>query len=117
MNFRNRVKIKKSICFVIPGFITKNIGGAELQLYLLSEKFINDGWLVEVVTSRPREFEYLSKSKYYNEKIKYHYYRQLKINFLQFFTVFFTLLKTQSHIYYQRTDHALTAATPFTANG
>ena len=35
--------MKKSICFVIPGWVTKQTGGAEWQCYLLSEELLKRG--------------------------------------------------------------------------
>ncbi len=92
-----------SICFVLPHWFTKGIGGAELQCYLLSEEYIKRGWKVEVlVRKHPIDFP-----QYINPKIKYHYYHHSKIKIISFLNIFFKLLKTQSKWYYNRTDSRL----------
>lgn len=40
----------KKICFVNPQYIKNNIGGAEVQMYLLAKEFIKSGWQVFYVS-------------------------------------------------------------------
>ena len=67
---------KKSICFLLPGWITKNTGGSELQLYLLSEELVKRRWAVEVITNKPA---LTIRTIYLNANIKYHYYKHSKL--------------------------------------
>jgi len=100
---------KNTICFVLPGWVTKQTGGAEWQCYLLSEELIKRGWSVEVVTWGTGKNNY-SKSKYYNHKIKYHYYQTRPLLVIGLFRVLFVLMKTKSKVYYNRTDARLLRA-------
>lgn len=92
--------MNQKICFVIPGWVTKHTGGAELQCYLLSEELIKRGWEVEVFTYKDR----IVSKKYLNKKINYIYYKTFKIIFINFIYSFFLLFKTDSKYYYIRTD-------------
>jgi len=90
----------KSICFLLPGWITKNTGGSELQLFLLTEELVKKGWNVEVLTSTGS----IKFPKYYNNKISYRYFRSSKIRLITFFSIFFNLLNSKSKYYYVRTN-------------
>ncbi len=102
---------EKSICFVIPHFVTFSTGGAEIQVHYLTQAFLQRGWKVEVVCAGAGKEQQIAASPYFNDNIKYHYYRKRTIRTLEFFDVLKTLKNTDSHYYYQRTDFALTAAT------
>ena len=91
-----------SICFILPGWITKVHGGAELQCYLISDEFVKRGWDVSVITSKPKSI--ISPSKYHNPKIKYYYYPVVKFKTIQFLIAWFFILKCPSVYYYTRTD-------------
>ncbi len=70
------MKLKhNSICFVIPKFATFSTGGAELQVHLLSQQFLRDGWNVEVICRGIGHEEDIAKSRYYDNRIKYSYYK------------------------------------------
>jgi len=99
--------MEKSICFVVSSFATTAIGGAELQVYLLSEELLKRGWQVEIVMREPNGE---INSEYYNEKISYHYYKQKSFSLLNLLSVTQALEKTNSYFYYQRVDNAATAA-------
>ncbi len=93
----------KKICFLTPGYVTKHIGGSELQIYLLSEELLERGWQVEIVTQGRKKNNYHS-SLYYNRRIRYHYYSPRPLLSIDFLCIFLTLLKTRSYYYYNRTD-------------
>ncbi len=93
-------RTNKSICFLLPGWVTKQTGGAELQSYLLTEELIKRGWSVEVVTRNDKITQFM----YLNDKIKYHYYKESKSYLLNYFIVLFTIFHTHSFFYYVRTD-------------
>lgn len=99
---------KKKICFILPGWVTKHTGGAELQCYLLSEKLIKNGWKIEVVTyGEKNEISNYKSSPLYNGQIDYFYYQKSKFFLVGFIKLFFILLKTRSFFYYNRTDARL----------
>jgi len=98
---------------VIPGWITKHTGGAELQAHLIAEEMIKRGWKIEVVTIGTKNNNELRNNNYYNPDITYYYYKKHKFAFVDWFSVFFALLKTKSEIYYQRTIAINTGATAF----
>ena len=97
---------KKSICFLIPGYVTKHTGGAELQIYFLSEELLKRGWEIEIVTSQNKKNDY-HLSPYFNSQVKYHYYKTWPLLSIGLFGIFFTLLKTKSTYYYNRTNARL----------
>ncbi len=101
----------KSICFVIPHFVTFSTGGAEIQVHYLSQAFLKKGWKVEVVCAGSGLEKQIEKSPYFNNNITYFYYKKKNIRILEFWDVLRALKKTSSHYYYQRTDFALTTAT------
>jgi len=102
---------RKSICFVIPHYVTFSTGGAEIQVHYLANAFLKMGWQVEVVCAGVGHEKEILESEYLNENIKYFYYKKRTIRSLEFWDVLKVLKKTQSHYYYQRTDFAITAAT------
>lgn len=88
------------MCFVIPGWLTKGMGGAELQAFLLAEELVKRNWKIEVVSSkRPILFP-----EYFNDKITYHYYKKSSFKLLFFIRVLKTFFQTQSYYYYNRTN-------------
>lgn len=95
--------MQNKICFILPGWITKKTGGSELQLYHLSNKFVAEGWNVEVVTvKKPVQYK-----RYLNPKIKYYYYHQSYFGFshvMAYFALLLKLFQTRSYYYYVRTD-------------
>lgn len=98
------------ICFVIPKYATFSTGGAELQVHLLTQQFLQLGWQVEVIC---RGWEYrneVKKSPFYDDRIKYRYYKASGLRCLEFFSVARLLLKSRAQWYYNRTDDAATAA-------
>ncbi|MBS2099110.1 glycosyltransferase family 4 protein [Carboxylicivirga linearis] len=101
---------QSSICFVIPRYVTFSTGGAEIQVYYLVNEFLRRGWKVEVLCAGKGKEEEIKNSPYFDARIHYHYYSYKTFRFLEFFSALFLLFKTQSDIYYQRTDFALTAA-------
>ena len=94
---------KKNICFVIPGWVTKQTGGAERQCYLISEELVKRGWKVEVITDKPKNDNLINK-KYLNESIKYIYLKRSFLDVITFIKVIKLLKKTKSYFYYIRTD-------------
>ncbi|SMO85743.1 Glycosyltransferase involved in cell wall bisynthesis [Saccharicrinis carchari] len=106
---------QKSICFVIPHFVTFSTGGAEIQVHYLTQAFLQRGWKVEVLCAGKGKEEQIKASPYFNKNIRYHYYRKRSIRSLEFFEVLRVLKNTNSSYYYQRTDFALTASTYFYA--
>ena len=105
------MEFSKKFCFVIPGWVTKHTGGAELQSNFIAEELIERGWQVEVVTIKPDNLELIKENRYYNPKIKYHYYKNHKLALMTWFAVFLKLLKTDSSVYYQRTISIISGAT------
>ncbi|WP_430931332.1 glycosyltransferase family 4 protein [Saccharicrinis sp. 156] len=101
----------RSICFVIPHFVTFTTGGAEIQVHYLSQAFLKRGWKVEVVCAGLGYEKQISNSPFLNDNIQYHYYRKRSIRILEFWDVLKVLKNTSAHYYYQRTDFALTAST------
>jgi len=100
---KNNLIENKRICFVVPGWVTKQTGGAELQTYYISEELIKRGWLVEVVTYKPINNN-IFNSHFLNPNIKYHYYGKSKSSVLSILKAFYVLLRTKSKVYYLRTD-------------
>lgn len=94
--------MNKSITFILPGWITKRNGGAEWQTYLLSEYFVEKGWYVSVITTYSKEN--LKESKYYNEKIKYYYYKLTSLKSLRLFHLLYKIFQADSKYFYLRTD-------------
>ncbi len=101
---------EKSICFVIPNFVTFSTGGAEIQVHYLTKAFLERGWKVEVVCAGKGKEKEIEKSDFYNPDITYHYYQKRGFRFLEFFDALKALNKSSSNVYYQRTDFALTAS-------
>lgn len=91
---------RKSICFLLPGWITKSTGGSELQCYLLSEELVLLGWQVEVLTSS----DAIKFPQYLNNKIIYKYYTSSKIRLISFFSIFINLLNSRAKFYYVRSN-------------
>ena len=58
---------KKSICFIIPKFVTFSTGGAELQVHKLSQQFLSMGWQVELICRGADYLETISQSPYYDQ--------------------------------------------------
>ncbi|NJM15196.1 MAG: glycosyltransferase family 4 protein [Bacteroidales bacterium] len=103
--------MNKSICFVIPKFVTFSTGGAEVQVYYLSEELIKRGYRVEIVTGGKEHSEAAKKSPFYNPNIVYYYYKpSYLLRSIEFIKVFLLLLATKSKFYYQRTDYSLTGS-------
>ncbi|MCT4588212.1 MAG: glycosyltransferase family 4 protein [Carboxylicivirga sp.] len=100
----------KTICFVIPNYVTHTTGGAELQIYYLTKEFIKRDWQVELIYGAENGQGAVEKSPYFDEKIQYIPYRKFKFRAFEFFSVLASLLKSKAGYYYQRTDFALTAA-------
>ena len=107
----NALQNCQSICFVIPNFVTFSTGGAEIQVYYLTQAFIKRGWQVEVVCAGKGHENTIEKSPYLDPGIKYHYYKRKSIRVLEYFEVIRVLKKTNARYYYQRTDFALTFST------
>ena len=42
----------RSICFIIPEFVYRETGGAELQVSLIANELLCKGWKVEIVAIR-----------------------------------------------------------------
>ncbi|WP_075589779.1 glycosyltransferase family 4 protein [Labilibacter marinus] len=101
----------KSICFVIPHFVTFSTGGAEIQIHYLTQSFIKRGWKVEVICAGLGLEQRMKASPFYNGAITYHYYKKRTIRFMEYWDVLKLLKLTNCNYYYQRTDFALTAAT------
>jgi glycosyltransferase involved in cell wall biosynthesis len=96
-------KPDKRICFAIPGWVTKHTGGAELQVYLISEELIRRGWKVEVVTYRPNDKSQIN-NRFLNPDVNYYYYTKTKSSIFSILKAFRALIRTKSKIYYFRTD-------------
>jgi glycosyltransferase involved in cell wall biosynthesis len=94
--------LNKPICFLLPGWATKNTGGAELQLFHLSNQLISQNWQIEVLTTKSE----IIFPENFNESLIYHYYvqKKLKSRVIAFFQLFVKLFKTNSSIYIVRTD-------------
>ena len=103
----------KSICFVIPRFLTAGIAGAELQVYFLSEQLVREGWTVEILSRDTCPNNKLTASEYYNPRITYYCYKKSYFRSLEFVKVLWILFRTKSSYYYQRTDFSLTGAVAF----
>lgn len=108
-NMSSRGKNTYKICFLLPGWVTRNTGGAEWQCFLLSEELLANGWEVEVITQGEKllvgQYE---ASEFYNPKITYHYWSRSKQSYLlNFWRLFLLLFKTNSDFYYNRTDARL----------
>jgi glycosyltransferase involved in cell wall biosynthesis len=99
-----------SICFVIPKFVTFSTGGAELQVHLLSQQFLKNGWNVEVICRGAGHEQTIAKSPHFDSRIKYSYYKRTSFFCTDFFKVFRLLMKSRSKWIYNRTDDAATAA-------
>ncbi|GEM_PF-2214545 len=100
----------KTICFVIPNYVTFTTGGAELQVYYLTKEFLKRGWKVELVYGKEKGQGNLSASPYYDERITYLSYRKYKFRAFEFFSALMTIFKSKAGYFYQRTDFALTAS-------
>lgn len=98
MFFRKINLTGRTICFVTRHHLSSSFGGVEYQTYLLAEKFIEQGWIVEVVTQNRK----INNTEYLNKKIRYFYYKPSTINLINIFRVLRTLLQTNSFFYYER---------------
>ncbi len=97
-------KQNKSICFVLPYWPSPYAtGGAELQSHFISEELLKRGWRVEVVTQKVY-YDKSQQNPFYNSNIKYWYYKPTNFLIVDFFSIFFKLLKTKSAFYYNRTN-------------
>lgn len=94
--------------FSLPGWVTKNTGGAEIQLYLLSEELLKRGWKVEVITTSTN---LPIKQTYHNSNIAYYYYNVYKLRIPTYFSILNQILKTNSAFYYTR-NKILTTRSP-----
>lgn len=101
---------KKSICFVIPKFVTFATGGAELQVHWLSQEFLQRGWQVEVVCAGAAFRSRARQSEYFDARIRYHYYQPSVWKFMDGWKVLRVLLACKSYWFYNRTDSAATGA-------
>lgn len=101
---------KQKICFVIPNYITSLVGGAELQVYLISKELLERGWEIEVLSSYAPGGAKINLPQYQDDRVKQFFYEKSKIISFEFFRVFFKLFKTNSTYYFQRTDYPLTGA-------
>jgi len=91
---------QKKICFLLPAWLTKVVGGSEYQVYLLSEQLLKNCWQIEVITNNgPIQFQ-----QYHNPSIKYYFLKQSKSYVLNYFKILLLLFKTDSYFYYVRTD-------------
>jgi len=100
----------KTICFVIPRYVTFNTGGAEIQVYYLVKAFLKQGWQVELICGGKGFEDRIAQSPFQDSRVKVFNYRFRKIRSLEFFEVLRLLLKTKARVYYQRTDFALSGA-------
>ena len=100
--------IPKSLCILLPNWLTSVPGGAELQCYLIGQWFFKKGWSVEIIfEANKSEKRKYRTSPYYNNKDSYHFISPYKLQIVGFFRVLFSLLKTNSIYYYNRTDARL----------
>lgn len=95
----------KSICIILPNYITRLIGGAELQSYFLAEGLLAKGWKVEVISSFVKPEEKNANPEYANPNIKFSHFKETALISAGFFLVLFKLLRTRSAYYYVRTDY------------
>jgi len=93
---------RDSSLFILPGWATKQTGGAEWQCYLMSEELVKRGWAISVLTQAGR----IVHENYFNSNITYKYYRQkvLRSRTLAAILLFLKLLRSTSCYYYVRTD-------------
>lgn len=101
---------KKSICFIIPRFVTFSTGGAELQVHNLSQQFLKMGWHVELVCRGSNHQKQIKESPFCDPRIRYRYYPPSPLLCFEFFSVFWRLCQTRTFWLYNRTDDAATAA-------
>ena len=101
---------KKSICFIIPRFVTFSTGGAELQVHNLSQQFLKMGWHVELVCRGSKHQKQITESPFFDPRIRYRYYPPSPSLCFEFFSVFLRLCQTRTFWLYNRTDDAATAA-------
>ena len=94
-----------SICFILPGWLTRFHGGAEWQTYLISEEFIKRQWRVAVITAGPKRIHL--QNKFFNPKIRYFYYPETISRLLQFIIAFYSVLFLPAAYYYIRTDNSI----------
>lgn len=85
---------------MLPGWVTKGIGGAEWQLYILSEELLKNGWSIEVITNSGL----LKYNNYYNQTVTYHYLKYPRSYLLYYLKALQKLFITKSYFYYVRTD-------------
>ncbi len=106
----------KRICFLMPGWIHKHSGGAEIQLYYITNELVNRGWKVEVVTASAKGNKL--NPEFDNSSITFHYYNNSKSKIIAIFYAYLSLKKTKSSYYYLRTDaKALRTALRFFKSG
>lgn len=103
--------MNNSVCFVIPSFLTTKVGGAELQFYLLSEKFVKEKWNVTIITGIQSNLSIKFNNIFLNEKITYIYYKYTKIKIFQIFSLWNVLRKTKCSFYFQRIHDVSTGVT------
>ena len=100
----------RSICFIIPEFVYRETGGAELQVSLIANELLRKGWKVEIVAIRGNPQE-MGNKLINTELVRFIPYSKIRFfRSFEFFTVFMCLLRTRSGVYYQRTTSAHTGA-------
>jgi glycosyltransferase involved in cell wall biosynthesis len=91
----------KSITFILPRFLTDQIGGAELQVYYLAKELINRGWDVSYIretSTSDRSVSLFEGIKLYNLPLRKRHYLQ----FLNYFHLKEIMRKIRSDIWYCR---------------
>jgi glycosyltransferase involved in cell wall biosynthesis len=99
---------RKSICIVIPNYITTVIGGAELQCYYLAEELSRRGWAVEIVHYYTTDK--IKYPQYVNPSIKISPVKEHKFRIISLFKGLRVLCTSDAYYYYQRTDSPLNGA-------
>jgi glycosyltransferase involved in cell wall biosynthesis len=92
---------------MLPNWITKNIGGSEIQCYIMTESLIQKGWSIEVITSFQHSKNQSFRMKYFNKKIHYIYFRSTVSTLINLIKLVIIIKSIKSRFIYVRTDARL----------
>lgn len=98
--------MKQKILFIQPGWMTRNIGGAEIQAYFLSNYLVDQTYDVSVIYKKDTNFN----PYYKNELINYLNYKKFKIKIFQLIDVIIKMLIVKPDIIYTRTGSSVLRA-------
>ncbi len=94
-----------SITFIFPGWVSKVLGGAEWQMYLLTEELIKRNYNINVITEKPNL--YCINYEFINKNVKYIYYKRSKSELVNFIRALRIISLHKTSLYYIRADNRI----------